>query len=272
MFNSFQSERLCVRMKINSEVNMWTVINSEEELKATRGQTSPIFPSLKTRYVLLWVRTSSTRRREECFLGSLELSSIRSCFLETAHVRPLLKHTGPALWKITGGTKSGFYHKNSLWPIKDVSFKMLHRFYPTNHYHQRLEGDINLNCSFCGTDRKQWFINSSSPFTFVYNAKYLLNNGQYELKSLDHLFKHYTCIIECVRTILKLWHFVFEFIFFPFIFLVLLFVLLSASLYKVWGGGNQGTQNLSNLQVTVTQWAAQRVPSVTSYYVLWLWS
>uniref|UniRef100_A0A3B3BAV7 Reverse transcriptase domain-containing protein n=1 Tax=Oryzias melastigma TaxID=30732 RepID=A0A3B3BAV7_ORYME len=34
--------------------------------------------------------------------------------------------------------------------VKEVSFKILHRFYPTNQYMSRLKRDIDKNCSFCG--------------------------------------------------------------------------------------------------------------------------
>uniref|UniRef100_A0A3P9KLZ3 Reverse transcriptase domain-containing protein n=1 Tax=Oryzias latipes TaxID=8090 RepID=A0A3P9KLZ3_ORYLA len=33
--------------------------------------------------------------------------------------------------------------------VKEVSFKIIHRFYPTNQYMQRLKRDIDKNCSFC---------------------------------------------------------------------------------------------------------------------------
>ena len=33
--------------------------------------------------------------------------------------------------------------------VKEISFKMLHRFYPTNHYIQRLKKDIDVNCTHC---------------------------------------------------------------------------------------------------------------------------
>ncbi len=33
--------------------------------------------------------------------------------------------------------------------VKEISFKMLHRFYPTNHYIQRLKKDNDVNCKFC---------------------------------------------------------------------------------------------------------------------------
>lgn len=38
--------------------------------------------------------------------------------------------------------------------VKEISFKMLHRFYPTNHYLQKLKKDIDVNCSFCGDQRE----------------------------------------------------------------------------------------------------------------------
>ena len=33
--------------------------------------------------------------------------------------------------------------------VKEISFKMLHRFYPTNQYIQRLKKDIDVNCTHC---------------------------------------------------------------------------------------------------------------------------
>lgn len=35
--------------------------------------------------------------------------------------------------------------------VKEVSFKMLHKFYPANHYVTKFKRDINVNCGFCGS-------------------------------------------------------------------------------------------------------------------------
>lgn len=34
--------------------------------------------------------------------------------------------------------------------VREVSFKMLHKFYPANHYMLKFKRDIKVNCSFCG--------------------------------------------------------------------------------------------------------------------------
>ncbi len=33
--------------------------------------------------------------------------------------------------------------------VKEVSYKIIHRYYPANHYMQKLKKYINTNCSFC---------------------------------------------------------------------------------------------------------------------------
>ena len=33
--------------------------------------------------------------------------------------------------------------------IKEVSFKIIHKYYPANHYRKKLKENINSNCSFC---------------------------------------------------------------------------------------------------------------------------
>lgn len=35
--------------------------------------------------------------------------------------------------------------------VKEVSFKILHKCYPANHYMTKFKKDINVNCGFCGS-------------------------------------------------------------------------------------------------------------------------
>ncbi|CAI5682440.1 unnamed protein product [Oreochromis niloticus] len=35
--------------------------------------------------------------------------------------------------------------------VKEVSFKILHKFSPANHYMTKFKRDINVNCGFCGS-------------------------------------------------------------------------------------------------------------------------
>lgn len=32
---------------------------------------------------------------------------------------------------------------------KEVSFRMIHKYYPANHYLKKLKKDINIDCTFC---------------------------------------------------------------------------------------------------------------------------
>ena len=33
--------------------------------------------------------------------------------------------------------------------VKEVTFELIHRFYPVKHFLQKLKSDIDVNCSFC---------------------------------------------------------------------------------------------------------------------------
>lgn len=51
-------------------------------------------------------------------------------------------------WKKVWTIPNKFFLTNK---VKEVSFKILHKYYPTNHYMTKFKRDIDVNCSFCGS-------------------------------------------------------------------------------------------------------------------------
>lgn len=49
-------------------------------------------------------------------------------------------------WKKTWMLPNTFLISNK---VKEVSYKIIHKYYPANHYMQKFKKDININCSFC---------------------------------------------------------------------------------------------------------------------------
>ncbi len=76
---------------------------------------------------------------------------IRSLFLENLISAPHVKHFWNNLfdnlnWKKVWSLEQKFFLTNK---VKEVSFKLIHRFYPVKKFIQKFRADVELSCSFC---------------------------------------------------------------------------------------------------------------------------